>query len=67
MQTIAVDKCVKSPAAILEMVECQAEEWGQIAVENGYYKPIGHRGAVALDRPFQEYETQTLAWEVIRD
>lgn len=67
MQTIAVAKCRKSPAAVLDMVERDAEAWGLMAVDSGYYKPFSRRQVVDLEQPFPEYETQKLAWDVIRD
>lgn len=67
MQTIAVVKCTKSPAAVLDMVEREADAWGQMAVDSGYYKPLSRRQVVDLEQPFPEYETQKLSWDVIRD
>ncbi|ALE05494.1 hypothetical protein AL755_08410 [Arthrobacter sp. ERGS1:01] len=67
MQTIAVAKCRSSPAVVLDMVERDANAWGEMAAGFGYYRPFGNRQTIDLEQPFPEYETQKLAWDVVRN
>lgn len=66
MKIVAIAKCQANPAAVLDMVERDVESWGQLAADIGYYKPFSGRKLVDLEQPFPEYETQKLAWDVIR-
>lgn len=66
MKSVAIAKCKTAPAAVLDMIERETDSWGQSAVETGYYKPLSKGTVLDLDQPFPEYETQKLAWDVIR-
>ncbi|ALE91804.1 hypothetical protein AOC05_04855 [Arthrobacter alpinus] len=66
MKTVAMAKCQVHPEAVLDMIERDVESWSDSAEEFGYYKPMKSRQVIDLEKPWPEYETQKVAWDIVR-
>lgn len=66
MKTVAMAKCRVNPEAVLDAIERDVEWWGDSADGFGYYKPMSSRQVIDLEEPWPEYETQKVAWDIVR-
>lgn len=66
MKTVAMAKCRVNPEAVLDALERDVAFWGESADNFGYYKPMSSRQVIDLDEPWPEYETQKIAWDIVR-
>ncbi|SEE18410.1 hypothetical protein SAMN04489740_0833 [Arthrobacter alpinus] len=66
MRTVAIAKAKIDPGIVLDMVDRDAKEWNSVAQQTTYYAAVRPMAHQTIDHPWPEYETQKLAWNVIR-